>query len=90
MQVKVITTGSYDKEKDEFHLLSEADSEQFSNLIVSLLGGESEEAKEEKRYEAMEHGYTFRFDEEDENIPTASIEDGDQPDDFATDAPEFG
>lgn len=67
VQVKVITSGFYDEKKEEFQVLSVEESEQFSNLIVSILGGDNEQNKEKNRQQKMELNYAFSWDGDDEN-----------------------
>jgi len=67
VQVKIITTGTKGIEGDEedFHLLSEDETAQFTNLIVSMLSGgggaESAQQKEANKQRKMESSYRFRW-----------------------------
>jgi hypothetical protein len=65
VQVKVITSGFYDEQKEQFHVLSAEESEQFSNLIVSILGGDNEQSQETSRQQAMETNYLFSWEGDD-------------------------
>ena len=37
IQVKIITTGYYDKDDETLHVLTEEESETFTNMIVTLI-----------------------------------------------------
>lgn len=57
--MKIITSGYFEDDGNgEVEILSEAETAQFSSLIVSLLAGD-QEAKEQKRMETLEANYNF-------------------------------
>ncbi|XP_067686141.1 protein OS-9-like isoform X2 [Haliotis asinina] len=59
IQVKIITTGYYDNEDDSVHVLSQEDSQNFQNMIVAILGGTNEAAKEASRQQQLEENYNY-------------------------------
>ncbi|OWF41703.1 protein OS-9-like [Mizuhopecten yessoensis] len=58
IQVKIITAG-YQGDEDSVHVLSDEESKSFKNMIVSILEGDSEAAREEQQHNAMEQNYNF-------------------------------
>ncbi|XP_060079073.1 protein OS-9-like isoform X2 [Ylistrum balloti] len=58
IQVKIITAG-YQGDEDSVHVLSDEESKSFKNMIVSILEGDSEAAREEQHHNSMEQSYNF-------------------------------
>ncbi|XP_033728099.1 protein OS-9-like [Pecten maximus] len=58
IQVKIITAG-YQGDEDSVHVLSDEESKSFKNMIVSILEGDSEAAREEQHHHSMEQNYNF-------------------------------
>ncbi|XP_076456317.1 protein OS-9-like isoform X2 [Babylonia areolata] len=82
VHVKIIGGGHPDKDDDTtLHVLSEEDSASFQNMIVAILGGSNEAAKEQKRLESLEDGYNFVLDSvmqsDDVMPPSLSVDDDD-------------
>lgn len=58
IQVKIITAG-YQGDDDSVHVLSDEESKSFKNMIVSILEGDSEAAREEQHHQSLEENYNF-------------------------------
>lgn len=59
IQVKIITAGYFDEKEEKLHMLTDEDTKSFKNMIVSILGGENEAAKEQQRHSQLEDNYNF-------------------------------
>ncbi|XP_064595061.1 protein OS-9-like [Liolophura sinensis] len=64
IHVKIITAGYYDTDKNSVHVLSEEDSEAFNKMIVAILGGNNEAAKEAEKHKQLEDNYNLVWEKD--------------------------
>jgi len=61
IEVKIITSGYYDKDSDELHLLDDEDNSAFNNMIITILQGHTEADDHQQQQKELEDNYGFTW-----------------------------
>ena len=65
VKIRVVTSG--DQKLEEFRDLNAQESERFSDFIVSMMGANNEQMKEEKRLRKTEKNFEFEWNHNDDD-----------------------